>query len=75
MLFFRSKAVKELDSIVNDVEQYLMNNYKDPAHESRKKLGKRTQELFSERKIDEKTYRKYMLKYSKFTNTMRDYHH
>ena len=75
MLFFKSKARRELDNIINDIEQYLMNNYKDPAHESRLKLKKRTEELFSEGKINEKQHHFYMLKFSQYTNKMRDYHH
>ena len=75
MLFFKSKARRELDNIINDIEQYLMNNYKDPAHESRRKLEKRTEELFIEGKINEKQRHFYMLKFSQYSNKMRDYHH
>ncbi|MBE6619331.1 MAG: hypothetical protein E7626_06100 [Ruminococcaceae bacterium] len=75
MCFFRSKAVKELDSIIEDIEQYLMNNYKDLAHDCRKKLEQRTQELYSEGKLSEKQYRSYMLKFRKYSYKMRDYHH
>jgi hypothetical protein len=52
-----------------------MNNYKDLAHESRRKLEKRTEELFSEGKINEKQRHFYMLKFSQYSNKMRDYHH
>ncbi len=75
MLFFKSKAIKELDLIINDIEQYLMNNYKDLAHESRKKLEKRTEELYAEGKLSDKQHHAYMLKFRKYTYKMRDYHH
>ncbi len=75
MLFFKSKAVKELDKITEDIDQYLMNNYKDLAHESRLKLEKRTEELYSEGKISEKEHHAYMLKFRQYSFKMRDYHH
>lgn len=75
MLFFRSKAQKELDSIINDIEQYLMNNYKDLAHDSRKKLEERTEALYAEGELSEKQYRDYILNFRKYSFKMRDYHH
>ncbi|MBP3332816.1 MAG: hypothetical protein J6M35_02095 [Clostridia bacterium] len=75
MFFFRSKACRELDNIINDIDQYLMNNYKDLAHESRLKLEKRTEELFSEGKLNEKQHHAYMLKFRQYTYKMQGYHH
>ena len=75
MSFFRSKAQKELDLIINDIDQYLMNNYKDLAHESRLRLERRTEELYADGKLNEKLYRAYMLKFRQYTFKMRDLHH
>ena len=75
MFFFKSKACRELDNIINDIDQYLMNNYKDLAHNSRLKLEQRTEELFSEGKINEKQHHAYMLKFRQYSYKMRDYHH
>ena len=75
MFFFKSKACRELDNIINDIDQYLMNNYKDLAHDARLRLEKRTEELFSEGKINEKQHHAYMLKFRQYSYKMRDYHH
>ena len=47
MLFFRSKAEKELDFILQELKNYLSNNYKDKAHDCRKLLGSRAEELYA----------------------------
>ncbi|MBE6607611.1 MAG: hypothetical protein E7633_03530 [Ruminococcaceae bacterium] len=75
MFFFKSKACRELDNIINDIDQYLMNNYKDLAHDARLRLEKRTEELFSEGKLNEKQHHAYMLKFRQYSYKMRDYHH
>lgn len=75
MFLFKSKAAKELDLIINDIDQYLMNNYKDLAHASRLRLEKRTEELYAEGKLTEKQHHSYMLKFRQYTFKMRDYHH
>jgi len=71
--FVPSKVKREIKA--QAIEQYLMNNYKDLAHDCRKKLEQRTQELYSEGKLSEKQYRSYMLKFRKYSYKMRDYHH
>ena len=75
MFFFKSKACRELDNIINDIDQYLMNNYKDLAQDARLRLEKRTEELFSEGKLNEKQHRSYMLKFRQYSYKMHDYHH
>ena len=67
MFFFKSKACRELDNIINDIDQYLMNNYKDLAHDARLRLEKRTEELFSEGKLNEKQHHAYMLKFRQYS--------
>lgn len=75
MNVFKSKGERELESIVKNMKINLQNNYKEPAHNERKKLGARAQELFSERKISEKVYKKYMQIYNEYTIRLKDYHH
>lgn len=47
MLFFRTKAEKELDFILQELKNFLSNNYKDKAHDCRKLLGSRAEELYA----------------------------
>jgi len=76
MKFFeKRRAAKELESILFEMRQYLMNNYKDLAHEMREKLGRRTEELFSAGLIDEKTAKKYRTVYREYTARLHDYRH
>lgn len=75
MLFFRSKAQKELDFILQELKNFLANNYKDQAHDCRKLLGKRTQELYAAGKLTKAQYQQYHAKYVSYTELMKDYHH
>lgn len=75
MSIFKSKAEKELDSLISDIKINLQNNYKSLAHEARKTLGQRTESLFNEGRINEKVYRKYAAIYSEYTEIMKGYHH
>lgn len=75
MRFFKSRAEKELDAIIFEMKQYLSNNYKDLAHESRKKLQKRAEELYSLGKLKEEQYKEYMGIYEKYTVMLKDYRH
>jgi len=75
MALFRSKAVRELDSIIDDIKINLSNNYKEPAHKARLRLGQRCQELYEQKRISEKEYKKYMTVYEEYTVMMKDYHH
>ena len=45
MPLFRSKAEKELDAVIAELQANLENNYKDTAHAAREKLGRRLEEL------------------------------
>lgn len=72
---FKSRAVRELDGIIEAMKINLQNNYKEPAHNERKRLGARTQQLFDERKINEQTYKKYMQIYNEYTIKLKDYKH
>jgi len=75
MFIFKSKAKKELDGLIFDIKINLQNNYKSLAHEARKALGQRTEELFAEGKINEKDYKKYISVFDEYTEMLKDYHH
>ena len=75
MGLFRSKAVKELDCIINDININLSNNYKEPAHKARLRLQSRCTELYGENKISEKEFKRYMTVFEQYTVMMKDYHH
>ena len=72
---FRSRYVRELDSIIEAMKINLQNNHKEPAHNERKKLGARTEQLYSEGRINEQTYKKYMQIYNEYTIKLKDYKH
>ncbi|MBQ8235630.1 MAG: hypothetical protein IJZ37_02975 [Clostridia bacterium] len=75
MGLFKSKAERELERILFDLRCNLENNYKDSAHEARKRLGARAEELFREGKISQKTYDKYRVIYEEYTERLKDYRH
>ena len=75
MNLFRSKAEKELDSIFAELKANLENNYKDAAHDARKKLGARCEELYAEGSLKEKPYLRYKKLFEEYTVMMKDYHH
>lgn len=75
MGLFKNKAERELERILFDLRCNLENNYKDSAHEARKRLGTRALELYNEGKISQKTYEKYRLIYEEYTQRLKDYRH
>lgn len=75
MTLFRSKAEKELDSILAELKADLENNYKDAAHDARKKLGNRCEALRAEGKLKEKAYLRYKQLFDEYTESMKNYHH
>ena len=75
MKLFRSKAEKELDLLIFELQQNLENNYKSVAHEYRKKLGERLEVLRGEGKLDDKTYNAYRTVFDEYSEKMKDYHH
>lgn len=72
---FRSSAEKELDSIIGEMKINLANNYKEPAHKAREKLGARTEALHAAGKLTDKQYRAYKALYDEYTQRLKDYHH
>ena len=75
MKWFRSKAKRELDAIIFEIDVNLQNNYKSTAHAARKKLGERVEALRQEGKLKEKAYRYYRARFETYTQVMKDYHH
>lgn len=75
MFFLKSKAVKELEAIIFEIDVNLQNNYKSTAHAARKKLGERVAALWEEGKLKEKEYFHYRARYETYTQVMKDYHH
>lgn len=75
MLFFKCKAERELDFILSELKNFLSNNYKDAAHDCRKMLGQKTEEYYTNGKINRAQYNKYMELYKKYTKLMENYHH
>lgn len=75
MLFFKKRAVKELDAIIEEMMQYLQNNYKSLAQDARIKLGERTEQLWQEGKLTEKEHKKYAAIYKTYTERLANYHH
>lgn len=75
MKLFKSKAEKELDSIIGDIDINLSNNYKEPAHKARMRLKERADALYNSGAVKEETYKKYIKIYEEYTVMMKDYHH
>ena len=72
---FKSKGERELEGLYESMRINLQNNYKEPAHNDRKRIGERAQALYDEGKISEKVYKKYIQIYNEYTIKLKDYHH
>lgn len=72
---FRSAAVRELDTLLDDLQANLENNYKDAAQNARVRFHDRTEALYASGKLSEKDYRRYMAKYTEYTVKMTGYGH
>ena len=75
MKLFRSKAEKQLDSIIAEIKVNLENNYKSLAHDARRRLGEAVETLHDAGQLDDKLYKLYRGIYEDFTEKMKDYHH
>ncbi|MBQ8578393.1 MAG: hypothetical protein IJ449_10595 [Clostridia bacterium] len=75
MKLFRSRAEKELDSIIAELKQFLANNYKDQAHAMREKLLVRTEELADTGKLSAEQAASYKKVYESYTEQMKNYNH
>ena len=72
---FKSKGERELGSIVESMKINLQNNYKEPAHNDRRRIKQRAEALYSEKKINEAVYKKYIRIYDEYTIKLKDYKH
>ncbi len=72
---FRSKAVRELEQLVFDMQQNLENNYKDAAQAARVRFGERLEELHDAGALSAKEYRRFSVLYTTYTAKMTGYHH
>ena len=72
---FRSRAEKELDGIIDEIDINLANNYKSVAHANREKLARRADELFAAGKLKPETYKQYKVYFEMYSEMMKDYHH
>ena len=72
---FKSRGERELEAIVESMKINLQNNYKEPAHNDRKRIRERAEGLYSEGKISDAVYKKYMRIYEEYTIKLKDYKH
>lgn len=75
---FNSKgklAKKEIESLFNEIQINLENNYKDLAIGARKKAEIRLGELEKLGELKDKDYKKLKLKLDDYTKRMEGYHH
>ncbi len=75
MFLFRSREEKELDFILQELKNFLSNNYKDQAHSCRKLLGEKSEEYYQAGKLSKTQYNRYQQLYRHYTALMKDYHH
>ena len=75
MLFFKSRGERILEGIYESMKINLQNNYKEPAHNDRKRLGEMAESLYEQKQISEKVYKKYIQLYNEYTIKLKDYHH
>ena len=75
MGLFRSKEQKELDFILEELKNFLSNNYKDAAHDCRRQLGEKSEQYYQAGKLSAAQYRRYQEIYRRYTALMKDYHH
>lgn len=74
-LFAERKAQKELNSILHELNQYLSNNYKEPAHRAKDRLIQRTEELYAEGALSDKKYQYWRSVGEEYAIKMKNYRH
>ncbi len=65
----------ELEDIIKEMKMNLENNYKDLAHDARKKLYTTLELYYNQGHIKEKDYNKYKKIADEYSLKMTDYHH
>ena len=74
-LFAERKARKELNSILHELNQYLSNNYKEPALRAKDRLIQRTEELYAEGALSDKKYQYWRSVGEEYAIKMKNYRH
>ena len=75
MLFFKSKEIKELDSIITRLEANMSNNYKDNAQDNLRQLIGAYEQLCAAGRISEKNKTIYGQKIEEYENRMSGFTH
>ena len=75
MGLFKSRAEKELDSIIQRLEMNMSNNYKDNAQENLKEFEINLNELRYSEKINDKVFSKYESILDSYKEKMKGYSH
>lgn len=74
-MFFKSKYLKELDIILQELKMNQENNYKDAAQEEFQKFSWRLEELKQQGLIKEKDYLFYSVLRSNYDSKLKNYTH
>lgn len=74
-MFFKSKYLKELDIILQELKMNQENNYKDAAQEEFQKFSWRLEELKQQGLIKEKDYLYYSVLRSNYESKLKKYTH
>lgn len=75
MRFFKSKAEKELDEIINSLEMNMSNNYKDNAQANLKEFEEALMKMKAEGRIKEKVMKHYDEMLHDYKEKMNGYSH
>lgn len=73
--FAKRRANRELSTIQHELNQYLSNNYKEPAHRAKDQLIRRTEELYAARLLTEEKYQYWRSVGESYLLKMKDYRH
>lgn len=78
-MFFKCKkrnpVEQQIETLINDLQLYLENNYKDLAIQSKKEAIALVEESYEQGKLSEKSYAKYKGILSEYTENMKGYNH
>ena len=74
-LFAKRRANRELSTILHELNQYLSNNYKEPAHRAKDQLIRRTEELYAAGLLTEEKYQYWRSVGESYLLKMKDYKH
>lgn len=72
---FKSQVQKEIEALINDLQLYLENNYKDLAIEARKNAVALVELSYKQGRIKDKSYEQYKKTLDEYSEEMKDYNH